>query len=343
MKILITVDPEIPIPPTNYGGIERIVNNLIDEYTHLNADVYLIAHKDSTNSKICKLFAWPANSSQGVINVLSNAIKLYKTYNYIQPDIVHSFSRLLYLYPLLFSKNNNKLKILQSYQRQINPRSSAFAHFIFGKKLFFTGCGEHLFKNLVIKKVSSTIYNFTDTSFYNDDLSLKKEYLMFLGRIEDIKGTKECIEAAIATKNKLIIAGNIPSGHEEYFDLEIKPYLENSLIKYVGPVNNHQKLYYLQRSKALLFPIKWEEPFGIVMAEAMACGTPVIGFNRGSVAEVIKNNLNGFIVENTSEMIAAVNKIDIIDRIVVRNDCESRFSSKIIARHYMELINTITK
>jgi glycosyltransferase involved in cell wall biosynthesis len=106
-------------------------------------------------------------------------------------------------------------------------------------------------------------------------------------------------------------------------------------------VNDEQKLYYLQRAKAFLFPIKWEEPFGIVMAEAMACGVPVIGFHRGSVPEVVKDKRTGFIVNNTSEMILAVNKIDTIDRKLVRKDCEDRFSLEVISTQYLGLLEKI--
>ncbi len=164
---------------------------------------------------------------------------------------------------------------------------------------------------------------------------------MFLGRIEDIKGTKECIEVALATKTKLIIAGNIQEGHDDYFNTFVKPHLNNPLIEYVGTVNDEQKLYYLQRAKAFLFPIKWEEPFGIVMAEAMACGVPVIGFRRGSVPEVVLDKVTGFIVNNTAEMIKAVNQIDTIDRKLVRKDCEDRFSLEVISNDYIQLLNQL--
>ena len=185
------------------------------------------------------------------------------------------------------------------------------------------------------------VYNFTDTEFFIPDDNVEKEYLMFLGRIEDIKGTKECIDVALATNCKLLIAGNIQPGHEQYFKTYIEPHLNNPLIKYVGPVNDEQKRYWLQRTKAFLFPIKWEEPFGIVMIEAMACGTPVIGFNRGSVPEIVKNSLNGFIANNIEEMIDAVRKIDTINRKTVRQYCVDNFDTMVIAKQYIELIQKI--
>ena len=130
---------------------------------------------------------------------------------------------------------------------------------------------------------------------------------------------------------------------EEYFEENIKSHLNNTLIEYVGTVNDEQKKYYLQRSKAFLFPIKWEEPFGIVMAEAMSCGVPVIAFRRGAVPEVVKEGVSGFIVDNVDEMIAAVNKIYKLDSEEIRNECVYQFSPEIIAKQYIVLLHELIK
>lgn len=338
MKILITVDPEIPVPPMNYGGIERIVDSLINEYSNKGHIVFLVANHESTNRKAKQIFGWPGYYSRGANNIFKNSIYLYSITNKVKPDIIHSFSRLLYLYPVFLLKNT---KVIQTYQRAISPKSTQLASFIAGRQLYYTSCGEHMIINHPIASKCTPVHNFTDTKFFYDDTTIQKEHLFFLGRIEEIKGTKEAIEVALATNQKLIIAGNIQPGHDEYFNQWVKPHLENPLIEYVGPVNDEQKRYYLQRSKAFLFPIKWEEPFGIVMAEAMACGVPVIGFRRGSVPEVIMNGKTGFVVDNVNEMIAAVNKIDSIDRKTVRKDCEERFSLEVIAQKYIRLFEKL--
>ncbi len=153
-----------------------------------------------------------------------------------------------------------------------------------------------------------------------------------------MKGTKEAIEAALATNEKLIIAGNIQQGHENYFNRLIKPHLSNPLIEYVGPVDDDQKLHYLQYAKAFLFPIKWEEPFGIVMVEAMACGVPVIGFNRGSVPEVVEHGVTGFVVKSIPEMVMAISRIDTIDRKIVRRVAEEKFSLPVISKQYVDFL-----
>lgn len=338
MKILLTCDPEIPVPPTLYGGVERLVDGLAHEYKKQGHQVYLLANPESTCTAAEEIFHFPALYSRGYINVAKNATKLFQVAKKVKPDVVHSFSRLLYTYPLLLT---SKLNFLQTYERFISPHSTKLASAVGGKKINFTSAAVHMLKHLKNTDKFTPVYNFVDTSYFVPNENIAKEYLMFLGRIEDIKGTKECIETALATHTKLIIAGNIQPGHDEYFNTQVKPHLGNPLIEYVGPVNDEQKLFYLQRSKAFLFPIKWEEPFGIVMAEAMACGVPVIGFNRGSVPEVVTHAKTGFIVENTTEMIEAVAKINNIDRNEVRKDCVNRFSVEVIARQYLEILKRI--
>ncbi len=336
MKILITVDPEIPVPPIGYGGIERIVSSLSKKYSKYGHEVYLLANPNSTEDSVIEVFGWKGLKSRGKKNIILNAIQLYKIVKRIKPDVIHSFSRLLYLYPIfLFTK----IKVVQTYQRKISVKSTNAAIRLGGGKINFTSCSKYMHKGFDSIEKWNTVYNFTDTDYFIPDNNVKKEYLMFLGRIEDIKGTKECIEVAFATNTKLIIAGNIQEGHDDYFNQYIKPHINNPLIEYVGVVNDEQKLYYLQRSKAFLFPIKWEEPFGIVMAEAMACGTPVVGFKRGSVPEVVKDRETGFVVNNINEMIKAVNQINNIDRKKVREDCIERFSLSIIANKYINLFN----
>jgi glycosyltransferase involved in cell wall biosynthesis len=341
MKILIPVDPEIPVPPTHYGGVERLVDGLITAYRKNGHEVYLLAHPESAAVDTTVIFKWNCLNSRGFLNTWKNAWKLFKIAHKVKPDVIHSFGRLMYLYPTLLSTN---IPVWMTYGRKISPNSTALASIIGGKKMNFTSAAGHMLNHLkCFRHKFTSVYNFTPVDYYVPNGVIPKEHLMFLGRIEDIKGTYEAIQAAIATNDKLIIAGNIQPGHDEYFNNKIKPYLSNPLIKYVGPVNDEQKRYYLQRAKALLFPIKWEEPFGIVMIEAMACGVPVIAFRRGSVPEVIKHGITGFIVDDVNGMINSLKDIDSIDRQKVREDCVNRFSLNVISQQYLFLFKNYKK
>jgi glycosyltransferase involved in cell wall biosynthesis len=169
--------------------------------------------------------------------------------------------------------------------------------------------------------------------------------LVFLGRIERIKGAHHAIEIAKAAGRRLVIAGNIvrsgPDG--SYFDEEIAPGIDGDRVRYVGSVDDRQKNELLGRAAALLMPIEWEEPFGIVMIESMACGTPVIAFARGSVPEVVRQGRNGFICSNVREAVIAVGELGRVKRAEVRRDAEERFSTWIIVSAYEALYGSSTE
>jgi glycosyltransferase involved in cell wall biosynthesis len=161
--------------------------------------------------------------------------------------------------------------------------------------------------------------------------------LAFQGRLEPIKGAHNAIAIAKATGRRLVIAGNQVADCMEYFESQIAPHIDGDRIQYIGPVDDQAKNALLSTSAALLMPIEWEEPFGIVMAEAMACGTPVIGFARGSVNEVVRDGINGYACRDTAGAVSAVAKLGAIDRLIVRTDCEQRFSSTVVVDAYEQL------
>ncbi|MBU6296224.1 MAG: glycosyltransferase, partial [Planctomycetes bacterium] len=162
-------------------------------------------------------------------------------------------------------------------------------------------------------------------------------YFAFLGRISPEKRVDRAIEIAGATGTELRVAAKIDRADDEYFAREIKHLFELPHVNYIGEINDAQKVGFLSNAKALLVPIDWEEPFGLVMIEAMACGTPVIAFRRGSVPEVIENGVTGFIVDDMAGAIEAARKIDTIDRAGVRKRFEQRFTNLRMADDYMAI------
>ena len=161
--------------------------------------------------------------------------------------------------------------------------------------------------------------------------------LAFLGRLEPMKGAHHAIAIARAAGRKLTIAGNQVDECREYFETQIAPHIDGDQVEYIGAVDDGAKDALLSRSAALLMPIEWEEPFGIVMAEALACGTPVIGFARGSVREVVRDGVNGYVCRGIDDAAAAVSRIAAIDRAAVREDCERRFGSNTVVEAYERL------
>ncbi len=178
-----------------------------------------------------------------------------------------------------------------------------------------------------------TVYNGLDLKKF--PFSKKHQgHLLFLGRLLPQKGPDIAIQAAIKTKEKLIIAGSPNKG--KYWEEKIKPYLSKN-IKYIGNIPYEKTNEHYKKARALLCPIQWEEPFGLTFIEAMACGTPVIAFDRGSVKEVIKNGKTGFIVKNLAEMNAAIKKIGSINRSECRKWVEQNFTIEKMASDYEKI------
>ena len=329
MKIAIIADPFIPIPPLNYGGIERIIHFLIIGLKERGHVVILVGHADSNIKVPLIKYKNQHLKLTGIRNILSvNELKHFK------PDIIHSFGRLINLLPFLRSS----IPKIMSYQREPTLSQIKKAVFLSRKNtLSFTGCSNYISNKIKPHALSETIYNGFPINTYQPKFEYNDQsYLVFLGRIEEIKGTAIAIEVAKKSNKKLIIAGNIPSNGQNYFNEKIKPFLSDR-IEYIGPVNDVQKNTLLGNALAFLMPILWDEPFGIVMAEAMACGTPIIGLSRGSVPEVVEDNVTGFVCNTVGEMVLAVNRLNTINRETVWKIAYRRFSSSEIVSEYINL------
>jgi glycosyltransferase involved in cell wall biosynthesis len=166
-------------------------------------------------------------------------------------------------------------------------------------------------------------------------------YLAFLGRISPEKRVDRAIAIATACGIPLRIAAKVDPADRDYFDRQIRPLLDNPLIEFIGEIADTDKNAFLGRARALLFPIDWPEPFGLVMIEAMACGLPVIAFPGGSVVEIIDDGVTGFVVDSVDRAVDAVRRIDRIDRRVCRQTFERRFAARRMATQYVEVYEQI--
>jgi glycosyltransferase involved in cell wall biosynthesis len=178
-----------------------------------------------------------------------------------------------------------------------------------------------------------TIHHGLPKNLYELDES-PEPYLAFLGRVSPEKGLDRAIAIAKQTGRELRIAAKVDRKDQEYFETEIRSQLDDPLITFMDEVGDSEKQELLGKASAVLFPIDWPEPFGIVMIEAMACGTPVIAFRRGSVPEVIDEGVTGFIVESVEESVQAVGKLSTIDRRLCRKVFEQKFSSTRMAQDH---------
>jgi glycosyltransferase involved in cell wall biosynthesis len=168
-------------------------------------------------------------------------------------------------------------------------------------------------------------------------------YVAFLGRISPEKGPDAAIRIATAAAMPLKMAAKVDKVDREYFTTEIEPLLAQADVEFIGEIADHQKAQFLGNAAALLFPIVWREPFGLVMIEAMACGTPVVAFNIGSVPEILEDGLTGFIVNSEAEAVEALQEISRLDRSRIRAEFERRFTAQHMAQNYLKLYSRLAK
>lgn len=340
LRVAVTVDPYLPVPPALYGGIERVVDFLVRGLAERGHEVLLFAH--AASSAPATLVPYGVPPHRGAVPRLRELGQLGGGLlrRAAMFDVVHSFGRLAALLPVLPLRGLPKV---QSYQRDSVPwYSVALANRLAGPSLLFTGCSSSVYaaKPAVGGGAWRTVFNGVDLAKYRPTPAVPPDApLVFLGRLERIKGAHSAIAIASAAGRRLVIAGNtVTDGSDAgYFETEIAPHLDGDRVRYVGPVNDQQKNALLGEAAALLMPIEWEEPFGIVMAEALACGTPVIGFARGSVPEVVRDGVNGFACPDVPEAVAAVGRLGEIDRLATRQDCEARFGSEVLVDQYEAL------
>ncbi len=341
MRLLITADPELPVPPKLYGGIERIVDILVTELRSRGHTVGLVAHRDST-SPADVLFPWRGFKSQNKYDALRNTATLWSAAQKFQPDIIHSFSRVLYLLPLL----NSRLPKIMSYQRQPSGRTVGWGAKLAKGSLTFTGCSDYICRQGgVAGGVWHTIPNCVELEKYTFQQNVERNApLVFLSRVERIKGAHSAIAVARRTGRRLLIAGNYSTTGVErrYWEEEIVPHLGKDGIEYVGTVNDEQKNLLLGKAAAMIVPIQWEEPFGIVFAEALACGTPVISCPLGGLPEIVRHGIDGYLVNNVEEAIAAIDNLSDIDRRNCRQRAEQCFSASVVVEQYEQLYRSQT-
>ena len=336
-SVLLIADPYLPVPPLHYGGVERIIAMLAEGLQARDWKVSLICHPDST----CPVKIIPVHLRQGDgFSRLRNAAKVARHVVTGDYDIIHSFAH----FDMTAAFWPTSRRQIQSFQAP--PHPEAFAkriNLLARKNVWFTTCGHHMVKDYQHLAPTRGIHNGVKTAdfTFRNDISPNAPFV-FLGRIEPIKGTHHAIDIAEASGRELVIAGNRAVNPEldAYFKEKIEPRLSNR-VTYVGQVNDAEKNDLLGSAAALLMPIEWNEPFGIVMAESLACGTPVIGTNRGALPEIVRHGITGFCCESVSEMIAAAAQISTASRTQCRRDAETRFSSELIVDQYIGLYQEV--
>lgn len=342
MRILLTADPELPVPPGQYGGIERLVDLWRRELRAQGHCVGLVARHDST-AAVDAFFPWPGARSQHRRDALRNSLALARAARAFQADVVHSSSRLVYTLPLLLAR----VPVVMTYHRWPGTRQIGIAARLGGKRLAFTGVSRFI---AGIGHPGGghwhAVHNCIDLEALRFSPAVAPDApLVFLSRIEPVKGTREAIRMARAAGVPLIIAGNhsADAGAARYWRDEILPQIDGVRTAYVGPVDDAQKSALLGRARGLLVPVQWDEPFGLVFAEALACGTPVIGCARGALPEIVQPGRNGFLVDSDAEAVQAIRHLAQLDRAGCRRDAEARFSPRSSVLQFLAIYRAVSQ
>ena len=332
------MDPGILVPPKGYGGHERLVYMFAKEYARLGHEIHLLVTKGS-KVEGCSVHpfgieGYPPRKINALLAIPKAWWFLWK--NRDKFDLVHNFGRLAFLLPIL----NHQVNKIMTYGRIINKKNISLINKLPNKNIKYTAPSDWCVSTGNVSGEWHTVYNAIDFSSYTlVEKTSPDAPLIFLSRLERLKGAHEAIQIALETGNRLILAGNISNLPDEkrYFEEEIKPFIDGVVIQYVGTLDDEGKNKYLGLAKAMLFPAKTEEAFGMVMIEAMACGTPVIAYNVAAIPEVIFDHITGFVVE---DKVAAKEKIQVVlnlDRKNIREVACSMFNVDIIAKKYLNI------
>ncbi len=327
------------VPPPQYGGTEAVVSLLADELARRGHQVVLYASGDSeTLAELRSVYPRSLRMAEvdGVIDSpagyewvhVANALK-----DHAQFDIIHNHSGEL---PMAMS-TVVPTPMLSTLHCAITPD----AQFVWASYPWFYNTISCASKNgSPDRNYLGVVYNAIDVASFPYDED-KEDYLLFLGRISPEKGPVTAIQVAKMLGKKLIIAGKVDKADKEYYHRMVEPLIDGKLIHFFGEANGEQKRELYRKAMVVLMPLDWEEPFGLVMAEALACGTPVIAFPRGAAPEIIRDGVTGYLVNSAEEMAQAVYRLDRISAKNCRQHVQEHFDVPVMADGYLALYERI--
>ena len=321
-------------PPRHYGPWERVVSLLSEGLIQKNIDLTLFAVGDSiTQGKLHSIIPKGYEEDSQVNPKVCECLHISEVFEKASEfDLIHNnfdflpltYSRLVSTPVITTIHGFSSPTILPVYKK-------------YNSSSYYVSISD-ADRSPELDYIA-TIHHGIDIENFTFNNEPKGDYLLFFGRIHHDKGAKEAIEIAKKSNKRLVIAGIIQD--VSYFEKYVKPFLSSKNVEYIGSVGPEKRNEILRNALALLHPINFNEPFGLSVVEAMACGTPVIAFNKGSMPEIIQNNKNGFLVSNVEEAIKKVKIISEINRLECRKTVETQFTVDIMVNKYLNVYNQI--
>ncbi|WP_083338577.1 glycosyltransferase family 4 protein [Ensifer sp. LCM 4579] len=328
------------VPPKLYGGTERIVGCLTEELVRLGHDVTLFASGDSiTTSKLVPCCEVALRLNAGVRDFLPhNMVMLEEVRRRAhQFDVLHFHIDLLH-FPLIRDFAERTVTTLHTRldEPDLQPFYRAFSN------IPLVSISNDQRRPIPVANWRGTVYHGLDPKLLPFKEKPGGNYLAFLGRISPEKGPDRAIEIATRTGMQLKIAAKVDAKDRAYWETVIEPLVaSHPNVEFIGEIDEQRKAEFLGDAAALLFPIDWPEPFGLVMIEAMACGTPVLAFRYGSAPEVIENGVSGVLVDSVAEAVTEMDRALLLDRRKVRAAFERRFTVERMTHDYMDIYHAL--
>lgn len=320
------------VPPRGYGGTERVVSYLTEELVRQGHQVTLFASGDShTQARLCAPCARSLRSEAGGLD--ANAYHALMFERVFQEsanfDIIHFHTD--YQHFALSRRHDVPVVHTHHGRLDIPGLMPLFQEF---REIPVVSISNHQRTPAPWLNWQATVYHGLPKSLHGFHAD-GGDYLAFLGRVSPEKGLDKAIEIAQRAGMPIKIAAKIDRHDAVYFEQVIRPLLRRPGVEFIGEVGGAEKDQLLGGARGLLFPIDWPEPFGLVMIEALACGTPVIAYPRGSVPEILEHGVTGFVVDDVEQAVAAVNKLDTLSRRQCRRAFEQRFSTQRMTDDYL--------
>lgn len=328
------------VPPCQYGGTERIVSYLTEELIRQGHEVTLFASGDSkTSAKLIAPCRRALRRDPECRDPLAAHIVMIEEVfrRAAEFDVIHFHIDYLH-FP--YSIRMGTPAVTTLHGRLDIPDLAPLHRTFRGPSLISISTAQRV--PLPWVNWIGTVHHGLPEDLYSLETA-PDPYLVFVGRISPEKGLDKAIEIARQSGMLLKIGAKIDAVDRNYYESEIRPLLTGSGVEFLGEVSDREKQQLIGKASALLFPVNWPEPFGIVMLEAMACGTPVIAFPRGSVSEVLDNGANGYIANDVSEAVNAVKLLPSFDRAACRKVFEKRFSARRMTKSYLDLYRTLVR
>jgi glycosyltransferase involved in cell wall biosynthesis len=329
------------VPPRLYGGTERIVSYLTEELVELGHEVTLFASGDSqTRARLHAGSPRALRFDRSCRDPIAYHVAMLEQVVQAAPhfDIIHFHGDWAHL-PVFRRQTVPSVTTLHG-RLDLPELQPLFAEF---SDLPMISISNNQRRPLPWAKWIATIYHGLPQLLLSPPTGDKEGYLAFLGRIAPEKRPDLAIRWAVKSGRRLKIAAKVDRADEEYFASAIRPLLNQPGIDFIGEIGERDKPEFLGKAAALLFPGDWPEPFGLVMIEAFACGTPVLAYRHGSVPEVVEDGVTGFIVDDEAGALAAIERLDGLDRTRIRGEFDRRFTSRRMAEDYLAIYQLLSQ